>query len=376
MTKQLGSRIKNGFILLLITGFGGLLQAQTKVACVGNSITYGYGLSSSQAYPSVLQNLLGTDYIVGNFGVSARTLLKKGDRPYWNEPAYQQALAFNPDIVIIMLGTNDSKSINWGKHGNEFNQDYTDLINSFRNLGSNPEIYICILPPAQNVGWNILNSVINDEINPAIMAVAQKNATNVIDVYSVFESKSSLIMADGVHPNAAGAEALAKKVKNNITASKPVIGINASLLNSTEGYGYWWYEDKLLLLNEVDKTLPINMNSIFEYTVAVKTSSESNDWITSDPFKIQVTSISNQEQEKEAVPITISQNKYALNFSVYKSETFPYTLNIFNVNGKRIRSVRNQHGNYLCPLNGLPSGVYFYSVNTINFSNSGKLIVP
>ena len=86
-----------------------------RVACVGNSITYGAGIKnrSHDSYPSVLGRLLGDKYWVKNFGVSARTMLNKGDRPYMKEQAYQQALAFNPNIVVIKLGTNDSKSFNW-----------------------------------------------------------------------------------------------------------------------------------------------------------------------------------------------------------------------------------------------------------------------
>ena len=86
-----------------------------RVACVGNSITYGARIKnqSHDSYPAVLGRLLGDKYWVKNFGVSARTMLNKGDHPYMKEQAYQQALAFNPNIVVIKLGTNDSKSFNW-----------------------------------------------------------------------------------------------------------------------------------------------------------------------------------------------------------------------------------------------------------------------
>ena len=82
-----------------------------KIACVGNSITFGSGIANREknAYPQQLQAMLGMKYEVRNFGVSSRTLLKKGDHPYWETEAYNTALLFKPDIVYIKLGTNDSK---------------------------------------------------------------------------------------------------------------------------------------------------------------------------------------------------------------------------------------------------------------------------
>lgn len=85
-----------------------------RIACVGDSITYGAGIEerAKNSYPAQLQNLLGDRYQVENFGVSGRTLLKQGDKPYWDEPAYQNALKLKPDMVIIKLGTNDVKPLN------------------------------------------------------------------------------------------------------------------------------------------------------------------------------------------------------------------------------------------------------------------------
>lgn len=40
-------------------------------------------------------------------------MLKKGDLPYWNEIQYEIALKSCADIIILMLGTNDSKIQNW-----------------------------------------------------------------------------------------------------------------------------------------------------------------------------------------------------------------------------------------------------------------------
>lgn len=95
------------------------------VACIGNSITYGSGIEEriNNSYPAQLQQLLGDEYDVWNFGYSGRTLLKKGDYPYWDEVYLKAAKKLNPDIVIIKLGTNDTKPQNW-QYAEEFESDY------------------------------------------------------------------------------------------------------------------------------------------------------------------------------------------------------------------------------------------------------------
>src|SRR5690348_3809700 len=96
-------------------------SVQLKIACIGDSITMGSGLANPavESYPGRLQRLLGTNYVVRNYGLSGRTLLKEGDFPYWTESAFTQSKNWAPDIVIIQLGTNDSKPQNW-KYGTNF----------------------------------------------------------------------------------------------------------------------------------------------------------------------------------------------------------------------------------------------------------------
>jgi len=99
-------------------------QAQTKVACIGDSITAGYGLSNpgADSYPAQLQSLLGSGYKVNNYGWSGTTVQKTGDSPYWNVSYYNDSRNWAPNIVVIMLGTNDSKSWNW--NAMNFNADF------------------------------------------------------------------------------------------------------------------------------------------------------------------------------------------------------------------------------------------------------------
>ena len=124
----------------LLTDLGNWLKARQtpqpdaiRVACVGNSITDGHGIdmATQYGYPALLQKKLGNGYWVKNFGVSGRTMLNKGDLPYMNELAWEDAQAFKPDVVIIKLGTNDSKPQNW-QYGSEFRQDLEQMIFSLR----------------------------------------------------------------------------------------------------------------------------------------------------------------------------------------------------------------------------------------------------
>ena len=120
-----------------------------KVACVGNSVTWGYGLPQRevQCYPARLQELLGNRYEVRNFGHSGSTLLEKGHRPYVNQPAYQEALNFKADLVVIHLGLNDTDPRNWPNHAEDFNADYLRLISTFRKVNPKARIWICLMTP-------------------------------------------------------------------------------------------------------------------------------------------------------------------------------------------------------------------------------------
>src|ERR1043165_8271897 len=77
-----------------------------RVACVGDSITYGYGIKDREhdSYPAQLGSLLGKKWEVQNFGVNGATALKKGTRSYSEQKSFQDALLFKPDVVVIQLG--------------------------------------------------------------------------------------------------------------------------------------------------------------------------------------------------------------------------------------------------------------------------------
>ncbi len=209
-----------------------------RVACIGNSITEGFGIDMCGAYgyPAELQKLLGSDYWVKNFGVSSRTMLNKGDYPYMNELAWQDEQAFKPDVVLIKLGTNDSKPENW-QYGAEFRQDLEQMILTLRPdlaqpVGKKakkakkaknavpqpvkPQIYLCTPIPAFKPTWNISDKVITDEIIPIQQEVAQKYGLQVIDLHTLYANDGDKMLKDGIHPDGKGAHRLAEIIANEL----------------------------------------------------------------------------------------------------------------------------------------------------------------
>ena len=203
-------------LLALISLMNARAAEPIKVACVGDSITQGVGAQRGKSYPAQLQGLLGDGYQVGNFGVSARTLLKKGDFPYWNEKKYQDALAMEPAIVVIMLGTNDTKPQNW-KFEAEFEADYRELVKSFQSLKSKPRVFVCRPVPVPGMGnYGINEENIQKEI-PRLDALAKALGCGVIDMHAAL-AKFPEMLPDRVHPNTAGAGEMAK------AAAKAILG--------------------------------------------------------------------------------------------------------------------------------------------------------
>jgi len=193
------------FFLLLIVAC-----APTKIACIGDSITYGSGIigRDSLAYPQQMQRMLGKKYKIENFGVSGATMLKNGNKPYWKQNEYQEALTFKPKIVVLMLGTNDSKPINWDRYKNEFEKDYNEMISNFQQLKSKPKIYIGLPPPVIKNRWGIQKEIVEGVLLEILEKIALENDLELIDFYSMLKNMNTMI-PDNIHPNADGAERMA-----------------------------------------------------------------------------------------------------------------------------------------------------------------------
>lgn len=195
-------------------------QDAIRIACIGNSITDGSGIDmrAVYGYPAQLQKLLGEKYHVRNYGVGARTMLNKGDHPYMRELAWREALEFNPNIAIIKLGTNDSKSHNW-QYKDEFASDMQQMIDSLKKLPARPKIYLVYPLIASNSvrPGEINNEIIEKEILPIINKLAKKNRCTIIDMRNRLTSQKDFMLSDGIHPTAKGATEMARAVAEVVT---------------------------------------------------------------------------------------------------------------------------------------------------------------
>ncbi|MCW3999053.1 MAG: GDSL-type esterase/lipase family protein [Candidatus Bathyarchaeota archaeon] len=204
------------FVLLFsgvsILGFAlnDLSPDNLRVACVGDSITERSG------YTTKLQTLLGKDYLVGNFGVSGSAICGCSRLPYINQFQFSRAVAFNPDIVLIMLGTNDANRELTGSD-QSLEEDYTRLIQSFQSLPSSPKVIIVKSPPiftSEGDAYNNTNLVTN--VNPRVSVLAAQMNLPTVDMYEAFGNHSEFF-ADGVHPNDDGAALIASTICDAIT---------------------------------------------------------------------------------------------------------------------------------------------------------------
>lgn len=191
--------------LLVLTLLAGAAYGQDRtirVACIGNSITIGSG--GSTAWPQQLGQRLGAHYTVRNFGVSGTTMLRHGDFPYWNESAFLQAQDFDPHIVIISLGTNDSKPQNRVYLGEMFD-DYMAFIRILRKDGRDPQIYVARPCPVFGDGGasGINGAVLHGQIEPIVDSVRTAAGGFMIDWYRAMLSHADLF-PDGIHPNTTG----------------------------------------------------------------------------------------------------------------------------------------------------------------------------
>ncbi len=191
-----------------------------KVACVGNSVTYGMGIENREenSYPTQLQALLGDNYQVKNFGYSGATLLKNGHKPYWEKEVFKQSKDFLPNIVIIHLGLNDQGNNNWPHHKDEFVNDYLDMISVYKNLSSKPKIIICKMTPTFS-GHHWFEEGMREnfkEIQTKIEKIADSANVQLLDLHEKLYLFPEYF-PDDLHPIKEGAKIMAQQVYSAIT---------------------------------------------------------------------------------------------------------------------------------------------------------------
>jgi len=220
-----------GFAYLYLNGMSGLRKddaaqpGQLKVACVGDSITYGHGVSNwpENQYPVVLARLLGDGYHVSNFGVSGSTAQADGDQPYSKTEVCRRSLEYDGDILILMIGSNDSKPENW--HGSEaFEKQYLELLDSYLAGNKAPTVYLCTPASAFYLnggssgpaGFDIQPDVV-EEIAQIVEEIAAERGYALVDIHALIGAHPEWFVKDGIHPNKDGAAAIAEELYRAIT---------------------------------------------------------------------------------------------------------------------------------------------------------------
>ncbi len=272
--------------------------AAGKVACVGNSITYGYGIESwpdQTSYPHHLQGMLRGDApsdTVENFGVSGLTVRKDDQASYWKGYRFAPAIEFAADTVIIELGTNDSKAYTtWNTPAQDaavdsaITADFEALIDTFQ-VKSKPHVFICLAPYVNNVEWNILDTAVVKRVNPAILRAGLEKGVNIIDLHSRFSAleNPSWYLEDMVHPSVEGAKHLAEIVYSHLQMDTLHVTQDGAKLVAPKGFGYQWYKDGRLLEGDTLETLAVS--GVGEYKVSVKVDERTLSRIVTAPIDV------------------------------------------------------------------------------------------
>ena len=216
--------IMKRIFLLLLTALAAITANAgpdtVKVACIGDSITYGVGTDDreTESYPSRLQQLLGSGYLVENFGKSGATLLRNGHRPYVEQPEFARAMAFVPDIALIHLGVNDTDPRDWPNYGDEFVRDYLAIIDSLRSVNAGMRILIAEITPITSDHRRFCSgtSQWQKKIREAIKVVADVGNVQLVDFFTPLFPHPDML-PDSVHPDSRGAMILARTAYSAIT---------------------------------------------------------------------------------------------------------------------------------------------------------------
>ena len=277
-----GSVLVGLFLVLVSTS-----AFAVKVACVGNSITEGFGLEADEPkYPDYLQQMMNAGDTVANFGSSGRMFFKKSTMSYWVEEEFEEALAFPSDIVVIELGTNDSKYFYLPSYDltvKSLQPSYEELVETFASRPRSPEIFATLQPYANHPEGGIVDSVMVKYINPLIKGAAMQKGANIIDLHTLFSPK--LLLSDSLHPNSEGAKEIAKIVHKYITMPKPKMSQKDADLVVEKGFGFRWYKDSVLISGAENATLPIKEKGI--YRALVKVEEDNDSWLLTDEVQIK-----------------------------------------------------------------------------------------
>ena len=210
-------------------------KGKTRIAFVGDSITYGAELENrkDEAFAYVIGDALSDNCITGNFGKSATSALSTAVAPYTQTEEYKKSLEFNPDIVHIMLGTNDIKNENWDEGKDNFLKDYLNIINNYKAKNPDVKVYVGVPPRIfrENVYGTRSPQILEEEGIPLIKQVAEKAGATLVDYFEPLKDSGDLF-PDFLHPNAEGHKVMAAIAMNAIAIPEKTVEFKGILANA------------------------------------------------------------------------------------------------------------------------------------------------
>ena len=200
------------------------LKPYRKLACVGDSITYGMLRNGKgeyiqfDNYPQKLEALLGDGWKVCNYGQpGAYATRDDGQLSYWNLSQFTDSIDKNADAYIIMLGTNDSS--NWD--ADAYRESLSALVETYRESVPDAALFLMISPAAYpnpatgEVSGGARPEVLDNEVPAIVTAIAEEKGAQVIDLHS-FTTDHAEWFADGIHPNGEGHSQIAEYIYEQI----------------------------------------------------------------------------------------------------------------------------------------------------------------
>lgn len=346
-----------------------------KVGCVGDSNTYGAETSSpaKYAWPIQIRSMLGDKYETKNFGVSGALMMDHLNDAWRNKTAYSDNKSYDPDIIVIALGTNDSKDNYWDAV--KYKDSYKKLINEFKSYSADPQIYMVAPIKAYSTSWQINDQTIRGKVTPVIQEIAKELGLPVIDLYVVTDNIAGLMASDGIHPKDAGHTIMAQKIADIMLAERPVIEMNTNATATSAAY--YWYKNNTLIDGATD--VNYTATEAGEYKVSIKLTSEAYDIIVSDPIVVAEANTKLSAIYKNngsSISDVEGDNLKVTPYSDYIEVTnaADATLSLYNIGGYEVSQVKLNNDTELVNTSSLAKGLYICKVQKGNEVVTAKIL--
>lgn len=345
-----------------------------KVGCVGDSNTYGAEATdrSKYAWPVQIRSMLGEKYETQNFGVNGALMMDHLNDAWKNKTAYSQNKSYDPDVIVIALGTNDSKDGYW--NADKFKTSYINLINEFKSYSAGPEIYMAIPIKAYSASWNINDATIRQNVIPVMKEISKELAMPLIDLYSVTNNIADLMASDGIHPKDKGLGIMARKIADIMLMEKPEIVVNGtSPVNSYAEYR--WYKNDVLIAEANTSTYTASETGT--YKVAVKLSAETDDVLVSLPLEVTESDAVLTVVGEPSSSLKTLENDLtivSLNNYIRVANGAGGLLSIYNVGGQKLLETSLTHENEFVDISSFTKGLYLCKVQKGNSVITTKIL--